>query len=194
MVRCHDRYHKTGVVNRFTGAQLPTSQNSRVMKETYIFFNKPLRWDPRPTLTLSIEVSKYTRQGIYTVSISQFNIKYRYIDDVLSTSHPDLENHLGQMYPIEAMIKITTESNTATSYLDLFLSIWTINFTRLTPHVLLRQTWRIQFLYKNLPVPEWYSIFINLRRFYLTDDTVMPQITPLVNVLFQGSSDFHMSF
>ena len=54
---------------------------------------------------------------------SQFNFTYRYIDDVLSINNPDFENYLGQMYPAELEIKNMTESNTSTSYLDLFLSI-----------------------------------------------------------------------
>ena len=54
---------------------------------------------------------------------SQFNLTYRYIDDVLSINNPDFENYLGQMYPPELEIKDTTESNTSASYLDLLLSI-----------------------------------------------------------------------
>ena len=46
-----------------------------------------------------------------------------YIDDVLSINNPDFENYLGQMYPAELKIKVTTESNTSASYLDLLLSI-----------------------------------------------------------------------
>ena len=54
---------------------------------------------------------------------SQFNLAYRYIDDVLSINNPDFENYLGHMYPAELEIKDTTESNNSTSYLDLLLSI-----------------------------------------------------------------------
>ena len=54
---------------------------------------------------------------------SQFNFRYRYIDDVLSINNPDFENYLGQMYPPELEIKDTTESNTSASYLDVLLSI-----------------------------------------------------------------------
>ena len=43
--------------------------------------------------------------------VSQFNFTYRYIDDVLSINSPNLENYLGQMYPLEVEIKDTTESN-----------------------------------------------------------------------------------
>ena len=53
----------------------------------------------------------------------QFNLTYRYIDDVLSINNPDFANYLGQMYPAELDIKDTTESNTSASYLDLLLSI-----------------------------------------------------------------------
>ena len=54
---------------------------------------------------------------------SQFNFTYRYIDDVLSINNPDFETYLGQMYPAELEIKVTTERNTSASYLDLLLSI-----------------------------------------------------------------------
>ena len=54
---------------------------------------------------------------------SQFNFKYRYIDDVLYINNPDFQNYLGQMFPTELEIKDTTESNTSASYLELLLSI-----------------------------------------------------------------------
>ena len=54
---------------------------------------------------------------------SQFNFKYRYIDDVLSIDNPHFENYIGQMYPPELDITDTTESNTSASYLDLLPSI-----------------------------------------------------------------------
>ena len=55
---------------------------------------------------------------------SRFNFTYRYIDYVLSINNPEFENYLGQMYPVELVIKDTTESNTSASYLNLLLSIW----------------------------------------------------------------------
>ena len=55
---------------------------------------------------------------------SQFNLSYRYFDDVLSINNPDFfENYLGQTYPPGLEIKDTTESNTSVSYSDLLLSI-----------------------------------------------------------------------
>ena len=54
---------------------------------------------------------------------SRFNVRYRYIDDVLSISNPEFENYLGQMYPVKLESKDTTESNTFPSNLDLLLSI-----------------------------------------------------------------------
>ena len=53
---------------------------------------------------------------------SQFNFTYRYIDDVLSINNLDFKIYLGQMYPAEFEIKITTESKTSASYLDLLQS------------------------------------------------------------------------
>ena len=41
----------------------------------------------------------------------------------MSINNPELENNLGQMYPVELEIKDTTESNTSAFYLDLLLSI-----------------------------------------------------------------------
>ena len=40
---------------------------------------------------------------------SQFNITYRYIDNVLSVNNLDFENYLDQMYPIALEIKDATE-------------------------------------------------------------------------------------
>ena len=61
---------------------------------------------------------------------SQFNLTYRYIDDVLSINNPDFENYLGQMYPPELEIKDTTESNTSASYwIYSCQSVGTVNFT-----------------------------------------------------------------
>ena len=54
---------------------------------------------------------------------SRFNLTYSCIDDVLSINNLELENHLGQMYPVELEIKDTTESITFAFYLDLLLSI-----------------------------------------------------------------------
>ena len=58
---------------------------------------------------------------------------------------PDLENYLGQMYPVEPEIKDMTESNTSASYLYLLLSIGRdgqlhTTFQRFILHVWLRIT------------------------------------------------------
>ena len=39
---------------------------------------------------------------------SLFNFTYWYIDDVLSINNQELDNYLGQMYPVELEIKDTT--------------------------------------------------------------------------------------
>ena len=54
---------------------------------------------------------------------SQFNLTYRYFDDVLSINNPEFEICLGQMYPAELEIKDTTESTTSASYLDVLVTI-----------------------------------------------------------------------
>ena len=41
---------------------------------------------------------------------SQFNLTYRYIDDVLSIKNPDFENYIGQMCPFELRSKTRREA------------------------------------------------------------------------------------
>ena len=53
---------------------------------------------------------------------SQFNLTYRYIDDVLSRNNTEFENFLGQIYPAELEIKDTIESIISAFYLNLLLS------------------------------------------------------------------------
>ena len=84
--------------------------------------------------------------------VSRFNFTYRYIDDVLSINNSEFENYLGQMYPVELEIKVTTESNTSASYLDLLLS--TGRDSQLHTHFYLWQTWRFQFPHHKFSVPE----------------------------------------
>ena len=37
--------------------------------------------------------------------------------------NPEFENNLGQMYPVNLLIKVKTESNTSAAYLELLLRI-----------------------------------------------------------------------
>ena len=55
--------------------------------------------------------------------MQQFSYFIFHIIDVLSINNPEFENYLNQMYPVELLIKDTTESTTSASYLDLVLSI-----------------------------------------------------------------------
>ena len=98
---------------------------------------------------------------------SRFNFTYRYIDDVLSINNPECENYLGQIYSVELEIKVTTESNTSASYLDLLLSIGRdgqlhtsiydkrddLNF-----HIT-----NFSFLSSNIPTSPAYSVLISQR-------------------------------
>ena len=101
---------------------------------------------------------------------SQFNLTYRYIDDVLSINNPDFENYLGQMYPAELEIKDTTESNTSASYLDLLLSIESDGQLRTS---LYDKRDDFNFHITNFPfLSSKYFIFASLWCFYLTAHTV----------------------
>ena len=52
---------------------------------------------------------------------SQFNFKYRYIDNVLSINNPDFENYLGQIYPLSLRSKTRRRAT-------LLLPIWICSY------------------------------------------------------------------
>ena len=120
---------------------------------------------------------------------SQFNITYRYIDDVLSINNPDFENYLGEMYPAELEIKNTTESLSA-SYLDLLLSIGRDGQLRTSLYEK-RDDFNFHitnfpFLGSNIPSSPSYGVFISQLIRYA-------RAALLINVLFWVRHDFHLS-
>ena len=123
---------------------------------------------------------------------SQFNITYRYIDDVLSINNLDFEiNCLGQMYPPELEVKDKTESNTSVSYLDLLLSIGRDGQLRTS---LYDKRDDFNFHITNFP---FLSRNIHLRppmAFLSHNSSDTPGLAPLMNVLFWGRCDFPISF
>ena len=87
-------------------------------------FGIPMGTDCAPLL---VGIFQYSYEAGFIVSLlstgkkqwaSQFNLTYRYIDDVLSIINPEFENYLDQMYPAVLAIQDTTESITSVSYLD----------------------------------------------------------------------------
>ena len=60
----------------------------------------------------------------------------------------DLENYLGQMYPVEVEIKDTTESNAPPSFLTI------VDRLDAPSHFHLHQTRRFQYPYQKLSVPK----------------------------------------
>ena len=60
---------------------------------------------------------------------SQFNFRYKYVENVLSINNPDIENYHGQMYPIKLAMNDTTETNTSGScFVWSYQSGGTVNF------------------------------------------------------------------
>ena len=95
---------------------------------------------------------------------TQFNLIYRYIDDVLSINNHDFENYLGQMYPAELEIIDTTESNTMPTLIYYCRSGGTVTCTSLYDrsgnfnfHITI-----IAFLSSNTPFSPAYGVFISL--------------------------------
>ena len=123
---------------------------------------------------------------------SRFNFTYRYIDDVLSIINPELENYLGQMYPVELEAKDTTESNISASYLDLLLSIGRDGQLHTSIYDK-RDDFNFHitnspFLSSNIPALPAYVVFIS----QLICD--MPGLAPRMDVLFWVRRDFQISF
>ena len=111
---------------------------------------------------------------------SQFNLTYRYIDDVLSINNPAFQNYLGQVYPTELEIEDTTESNKSASYLDLLLSIESDGQL----HTSLYDKRDVNFHITNFP---FLSSNISSSQAYgvLSHSSYgMPRLAPLKNVLF----------
>ena len=52
-----------------------------------------------------------------------FNYTFRYIDDVLSVNNSRVGDFVDRIYPIDLVIKDTTDTDTSASYLDLHLEI-----------------------------------------------------------------------
>jgi len=50
-----------------------------------------------------------------------FNYTFHYIDDVLSLNNKNFSNFLHLIYPVELVVKDTTDSPNSASYLDLYL-------------------------------------------------------------------------
>ena len=65
-------------------------------------------------------MDKHQDQG-KTRLAQQFNLTYRYMDDVLSLNNSTFSEYLDCIYPRELEIKETTETATSASYLDCYL-------------------------------------------------------------------------
>ena len=63
-------------------------------------------------------LNKLTSKGKRKLAL-QFNLTYRYIDDIISFGNKIFHRYLSQIYPKELQIKHTTELHFGTHYLDL---------------------------------------------------------------------------
>ena len=115
-----------------------------------------------------------------------------------SIINPEIENNLGQMYPVELEIKYTIESNTSASYLDLLLSVgrdgqlYTSIYDKRDDFNF--QITNFPFLSSNISVLAAYVVFISrLSQLYLAAGH-MPGLAPRMDVLFWERRDFQISF
>ena len=94
------------------------------------------------------------------------------------------------MYPAELETKDTTESNTSASYLDLLLSIESDGQLRTSLYEKRDEfnfhLTNFPFLGSNIPSSPAYGVLFH-------SSYGMPGLAHLMNVLFQGQSDFHLS-
>ena len=65
-------------------------------------------------------IQNLIKEGNRTLA-KMFNLTFRYIDDVLSLNNKLFSDHLHRIYPPELEIKVTTDTLSAASYLDLYL-------------------------------------------------------------------------
>ena len=105
--------------------------------------------------------------------------------DVLSTNYPEFDNYLGQMYLAELEIKGTTESNTSASYFDLLLSIESDGQLRTSLYDK-RDDFNISLMSRNISSSPAFGVLSQSLN-------GMPGLAPLMNVLFLGRRDFHLS-
>jgi len=56
---------------------------------------------------------------LHSYEAQSFNYKFRYIDGDLSLHSKNFSNFLHQIYPVELIVKDTTDSPNSASYLDL---------------------------------------------------------------------------
>ena len=102
------------------------------------------------------------------------------------------ENHLDQSYPTELEIKDKTESNTFTSYLDLFLPIESGG--QLFTSLYLERN-ESNFHITSLPFPTSNIQFSPAYDVLSHNSSDMPGLVPLINVLFwRWSGDFPITF
>ena len=122
---------------------------------------------------------------------SQFNFRYRYIDDVLSINNPNFENYLGQMYPLNLRSKTRRRATLLLpTWIYSFQSVGTVNFTlpfttSMTILISILQTFRSWAATYHLRPP---MTFLS----HNSSDT--PGLAPLMNVSFWGRCDFPISF
>jgi len=94
-----------------------------------------------------------------------FNCTFRYIDDVLSLNNQNFSNFLHLMYPVELVVKDTTDSPNSASYLDRYLE-HDINGTLTTKLYDKRGDFNFPivsylFLESNIPLSPAYGVYIS---------------------------------
>jgi len=94
-----------------------------------------------------------------------FNYTFRYIDDVLSLNNKTVSNFLHLIYPVELVVKDTTDFPNSASYLDLFLE-HNINGTLTTKLYDKRDDFEFPivnypFLDSNIPSSPAYGVYMS---------------------------------
>jgi hypothetical protein len=128
-----------------------------------------------------------------------FNSTFGYINDVLSTNNNQFHSYVDSIYPSELEIKVTTESSTSVSYLDVLLKLDTNG--KITTQLYDKQDdfnfsiVNFPYLCSNIPASPAYGVYVSqlirYARACLIYDQFLVQNSLLTNNLM--SQGFQMS-
>ena len=91
----------------------------------------------------------------------QFSHTVRYIDDLLTLNNPSFETEISNMYPIELVLKKTTESCDMLSYLDIRITILDSRYVLAVYDNFHFGIVNFPFMCSNIPAGPAYGIYIS---------------------------------
>ena len=88
-----------------------------------------------------------------------FSHTVRYIDDLLTLNNPYFIEEISNIYPVELILKLTTESETEVSYLDIYITIVGQRFRTSVFDKRDSFNFNFPFLNSNIPAAPAYGVY-----------------------------------